>query len=71
MDTLYLAQSAAERAALPLIWWLAPIASIIALGYAYYFYVQVNKESEGTERMIEAIGGAQRVIARRAACHNG
>ncbi len=53
MDTLYLAQSAGERAALPPIWWLAPIASIIALVYAYYFYNQVNKESEGTERMVE------------------
>ena len=53
MDTLFLAQSAGARPALPLLWWLGPIGAVLALGYAYYFYQQVTKESEGTERMIE------------------
>lgn len=39
--------------ALPAIWWLAPIASLLALGYAWYFYRQVMRESEGTAPMIE------------------
>jgi K(+)-stimulated pyrophosphate-energized sodium pump len=53
MDTLFLAQSAGARPALPLLWWLGPIGAVLALGYAYYFYQQVIKESEGTDRMIE------------------
>ncbi len=43
----------AARPALPFIWWLAPIASLIALGYAYYFYQGVMAQSEGTARMAE------------------
>ena len=38
---------------LPLIWWLAPIAAIVALGFAWYFYRQLMRESEGTETMVE------------------
>ena len=38
---------------IPLIFWLIPIASILALGFAYYFFHQMKKESEGTERMQE------------------
>ena len=41
------------RADLPLLWWLGPIAAVVALAFAYMFYRQVMKESEGTERMIE------------------
>ena len=50
---LFLAQTANERASLPLIWWLGPIGAVLALGYAWYFYQQVMKESEGTAKMIE------------------
>ncbi|HEX6385583.1 MAG TPA: sodium-translocating pyrophosphatase [Anaerolineae bacterium] len=39
--------------ALPLIWWLAPLGALLALGYAWYFYRQVMRESEGTPTMIE------------------
>jgi K(+)-stimulated pyrophosphate-energized sodium pump len=55
MEIAYnLAQAAdATRPALPWLWWLGPIAAIIALGFAYYFYRQVMNESEGTENMIE------------------
>ncbi len=33
------------------IFYLVPIASIIALGFAYYFFRQMMKESEGTDTM--------------------
>ncbi|MDL2227805.1 sodium-translocating pyrophosphatase [Bacteroidales bacterium OttesenSCG-928-K03] len=35
------------------IFWLIPIASIVALVFAYYFYRQMMKESEGTPKMAE------------------
>jgi K(+)-stimulated pyrophosphate-energized sodium pump len=44
---------AAERTSLPWLWWLGPIASLIALGFAYYFFRQIMKYSEGTPRMQE------------------
>jgi K(+)-stimulated pyrophosphate-energized sodium pump len=31
--------------------WLIPIASVLALGFAYYFFKQMMKESEGTDTM--------------------
>lgn len=33
------------------IFWLIPISSLIALGFAFYFFKQVMKESEGTDKM--------------------
>ena len=42
-----------ERAALPAIWFLAPLGALLALIFAWYFYRGVMKESEGTPRMIE------------------
>jgi K(+)-stimulated pyrophosphate-energized sodium pump len=45
--------SDATRPALPLLWWLGPLAAVIALSFAYIFYRQVMKESEGTENMVE------------------
>ncbi|MBM3216153.1 sodium-translocating pyrophosphatase [Candidatus Poribacteria bacterium] len=38
---------------MPGIWWLAPIASILALLFAYVFYRTVMKHSEGTPEMAE------------------
>ena len=53
-NAILMAQSAEQgRPALPILWWLGIIASILALAYAAYFYRQVMKESEGTEKMIE------------------
>ena len=43
----------AARPALPALWWLGPVAAVIALGFAYYFYRQVMRESEGTEQMTQ------------------
>ena len=52
-ESIFLAQEAAGRPALPALWWLGPLAAIIALFFAYYFYRQVMRHSEGSERMIE------------------
>lgn len=52
VTTYSAAAQSAEYAALPLIWWLAPLGSILALIFAWYFYRQVMVESEGTEKMI-------------------
>ncbi len=35
----------------PLIWWIAPIGSLIALGFAFHFYRSVMKQDEGNETM--------------------
>ncbi len=53
MEMLELAQAEPARAALPVIWWLGPIAALVALGVAFVFYRQVMSHSEGTGRMIE------------------
>lgn len=37
----------------PTIFWLVPLASLIALGFARYFFVQMMKQSEGNDRMKE------------------
>src|SRR5512138_3413518 len=33
------------------LFWLVPLGSILALGFAYYFFKQMMKESEGTDTM--------------------
>lgn len=38
---------------IPWVWWLAPIGSLLALGFAVYFYKKMMEAPEGTERMIE------------------
>ena len=38
---------------IPSVFWLIPIASVVALGMAWYFFCSMMKEEEGTERMIE------------------
>ena len=38
---------------IPNIFWLIPLASVAALGFAYYFFRQMKKQSEGDERMQE------------------
>lgn len=54
MDALYstTTQSAA-RESLPAIWWLGLVGAVVALFFAWYFYQQVMKESEGTDKMKE------------------
>ena len=37
----------------PSLWWIAPISSLIALGFAYHFYRSVMKQDEGNDTMRE------------------
>jgi len=41
---------------IPAMWWVAPIASILALGFAVYFYKKMMGASEGNATMIEIAG---------------
>ncbi len=36
---------------IPLLWYLAPVASVLALLFALYFYRSMKREPEGTDRM--------------------
>jgi K(+)-stimulated pyrophosphate-energized sodium pump len=36
-----------------LVWWIAPIGALLALGFAFYFYKKMMEAPEGTEKMIE------------------
>ena len=36
---------------IPLIFWLVPIAALVALGFARYFFVNMKRQSEGNETM--------------------
>ena len=38
---------------IPTVFWLVPIASVVALGMAFFFFTQMMKEDEGTPRMRE------------------
>ena len=42
----------AEMAGTPWSWWIAPVAAVLALGFAYYFYKKVMAAPEGNEKMI-------------------
>lgn len=50
------AASGANYEVIPLVWWLAPIASVIAIIFAYIFYRKMMKNSEGNETMIKIAG---------------
>jgi inorganic pyrophosphatase/K(+)-stimulated pyrophosphate-energized sodium pump len=41
---------------LHLLWWIAPIAAIIALVFAWKFYSEVKNANQGDEKMIEIAG---------------
>ena len=60
LPTVALAQTpAAEDSAavgIPLVWWLAPICSVLALAAAMMFYQWVIKQDPGNERMQEIAG---------------
>ena len=40
-------------AGIPGLWWIAPIASVLALVFAVYFYKKMMSAPEGTDKMIE------------------
>ena len=54
---------------LPILWYLAPLAAIVALITARIFYINVSKEDEGTPRMKEIAGyvkeGAMAYLSRQ------
>jgi len=41
---------------IPGMWWIAPIASVLALLFAIYFYKKMMGANEGNETMIEIAG---------------
>jgi len=43
----------AVAAGTPWSWWIAPIAAVLALGFAWYFYKKVMEAPEGSDKMIE------------------
>ena len=45
---------------IPSYFWIVPIASVVALAMAYYFFATMMKESEGTARMQEIAGHIRR-----------
>ncbi len=58
MSTVAMAQAAETPEAVaasgtPLTWWIAPVGSLLALGFAFYFYKKMMEAPEGTEKMIE------------------
>ena len=64
------AQSAeVSRAPIPTVWWLGPITAVLALAFAWHFYRQVMRKSEGTDKMIEIAqairDGAQAYLSRQ------
>lgn len=52
----------------PLIFWIVPLASLVALGFAWYFFRAMMRCSEGTDRMKEI--AATSVKARWPTCDN-
>ena len=36
-----------------LLWWIAPIASVLSLAFAFFFYKKMMVSSEGTDKMKE------------------
>jgi K(+)-stimulated pyrophosphate-energized sodium pump len=49
----YINTNNVSAADIPLLLWLVPVAALIALGSAYYFYRSVMSQEEGTAQMIE------------------
>jgi K(+)-stimulated pyrophosphate-energized sodium pump len=47
---------AAASTCIPPAWWIAPIASVVALVFAFIFYKRMMKDPEGNEQMIEIAG---------------
>jgi len=47
------ATATAQISGTPWAWWIAPVGSLLALGFAIYFYRKMMEAPEGTEKMIE------------------
>ena len=56
LNTVAAAAETAEAApatGTPWVWFIAPLASLLALGFAVYFYKKMMEAPEGTEKMVE------------------
>ena len=59
---------------IPTVFWLVPIASIVALGMAFFFFRQMMAEDEGTPRMCEialyddSLPNGSYCLSKRSAC---
>ncbi|MDX9702958.1 MAG: sodium-translocating pyrophosphatase [Candidatus Auribacterota bacterium] len=51
--TAFAANPVAEQTPIPLLWWLAPLGSILALVFAYFFYKDMMSKDEGNDKMRE------------------
>jgi K(+)-stimulated pyrophosphate-energized sodium pump len=47
------AEAPAAAGGTPVVWWIAPLGALLALGFAVYFYKKMMEAPEGTEKMIE------------------
>ena len=45
---------------IPVVFWIVPIASVVALAMAWFFFRQMMKQDEGTPRMREIAGHVRR-----------
>lgn len=45
--------AASKEIVIPLLWWIAPAGSVVALIFAYIFFLQVKKANPGDEKMQE------------------
>ncbi|MCA9258964.1 MAG: sodium/proton-translocating pyrophosphatase, partial [Planctomycetales bacterium] len=48
-----LAQADDSAVIIPAIWWIAPVSSVLALGFAVFFYRKMMESSEGNDTMKE------------------
>ncbi|MCB1194844.1 sodium-translocating pyrophosphatase [bacterium] len=53
MPTYLYASESAPSPQIPMMWWIAPVCSILALVFAYLFYKEMMSKSEGNETMKE------------------
>ncbi|GAI23952.1 unnamed protein product [marine sediment metagenome] len=54
------ASEGAATTSIPTAWWIAPLASVVALVIAYIFYKKVISTPEGNEQMIAIASHAMR-----------
>lgn len=53
----------------PLVWWIAPLGSVVALVFAVFYYIKMMSSEEGTDKMKEIAGhvreGAMAYLSRQ------